>query len=130
VACRYPSPYWSAGGLFKKQNAAVREVMRNESCAGEGAHEFLSSRQRPTYTHYEFFAVWRATVAKFSTLTTEPPHARPLQSLMLDWIAVPDFLGGLSISVAAFTKYSNNAGFCNWPMLSKKGSWGWCHLRL
>jgi hypothetical protein len=90
------------------QEAKRRGARSYARCAGEVVHDFLSSRRRPTYTHCEFFAVWRATVAKFSFLTTGPPHARPLQSdgLMLDWIAVPDFLGGLLISVAAFPMHS------------------------
>ena len=78
VACRLSLIYWSAGGC-SRQNAAMREVMRNGGCAGEVAHEFLSSRQRPTYTRYEFFAVWHAAVAKLSFLITGPPPAVAFQ---------------------------------------------------
>lgn len=68
------------------------------------------------------FAVCRPPSPSSPSGPTGPPHARPLQSdgLMLDWIAVPDFLGDLSISAAAFTKYSNHAGFRNGPLLSKR----------
>jgi hypothetical protein len=125
----YPSSYWSIEAVQEAKRRGARSHMW--ALCWRGRSRIFVIEERPTYTHCEFFAVWQAAVAKFSFLTTGPPHARPLQSdgLMLDWIAVPDFLGDLSISAAAFTKYSNHAGFCNGPLLSKKGSWGWCHLR-
>jgi hypothetical protein len=69
------------------------------NCAGEIAHEFLSSRAADDIYHYEFFAVWHA--AKLSFLTRIAATCMSLKVTASCWTGSQcRFLGGLSIGLA------------------------------
>ena len=104
MAWRLPPFYWSAAGAVQDKTPRRAKPMQSAVALKRPLTNFLSPRQRLTFTHAEFFAVCHAAVAKLSFLITGPPHTSLCKGRLeagLD--RGVGFLGGLSMSVAAAT---------------------------